>query len=380
MSIYLDWAATALPDETIYREALEASLQFPGNPSAQHGIGKKAKATLEEDRSRCAAVLGCSGDRLFFTSGGTESNNMVLLSYLTERKPGRIIVSTLEHASLSGPLDVLKKQGFQIKLITPDERGLISPEKLAKALNEDTRLVSVMAVHNESGALQPIKELVETVRNFEKKEGCRTIHFHSDMVQAPGKIALNLTEWDVDSASFSSHKIRGPKQTGLLYLKKDRPVLFKGGGQEKGIRPGTESLFNSHSMALSLEKWGQDVYRGVEAELILKELAKIDGLRFNPPARLTEPEHYAPAIINFSLPPLPGEVLQRIMNEKGFCLSTGSACSSNKKSQTDSLTSMGISKETAHCSVRVSIGPTTKTEEVVQFIECLKEIKSSYVF
>ncbi|MDC7223500.1 MAG: cysteine desulfurase family protein [Spirochaetales bacterium] len=380
MTVYLDWAATALPDEEIYREALEASLRFPGNPSALHQRGREAKAALEEDRSRCAALLGCPADRLFFTSGGSESNNTVLLSYLTDRKPGQIIVSTLEHASLSGPLEVLKKQGFSLKFIKPDHRGIISPDKLRKIINRDTRLVSIMAVHNESGAIQPLKELTGAVREFERNEGSRPIHFHSDMVQAPGKMALNLTELDVDSASFSAHKIRGPKQSGLLYLKKNRAVLYRGGGQEGGIRPGTESLFNSRSMALSLEKWGKQVYRGEAAGLLLNKLAELKGIVFNPPARLSEPELYAPAIINFSLPPLPGEVLQRIADEKGFCLSTGSACSSNKKSQTDGLLSMGIDHNRAHCSVRISLGPTTTEEEVIRFIECLEEIRSAYVF
>ncbi|MDC7221848.1 MAG: cysteine desulfurase family protein [Spirochaetales bacterium] len=380
MSTYLDWAATALPDETIYREALEASLNHPGNPSAQHSMGAEAKEQLEEDRKRCAARLGCPAERLFFTSGGSESNNIVLLSRLNDRKPGQIIISSLEHASLSEPVELLKKQGHKIKILTPDERGIIPPQKLARALNEETRLVSLIAVHNETGVRQPIKELVAELRAFEQREGVRTIQFHSDMVQAPGKMTLNLEELGVDSASFSAHKIRGPKQSGLLYLKKDMAVFYRGGGQERGIRPGTESLFNSRSMALSLEKWGSEAWKGETAELLLKELSQIKGLLLNPAARLTEQELYAPAIVNFSLAPLPGEVLQRVLNEQGFCISTGSACSSNKKSQTGGLISMGIDKSRAHCSVRVSLGPATTKEEILSFIDCLKGIQSQYAF
>jgi cysteine desulfurase len=379
MRVYLDWAATAMPDESIYREALESSLEGWGNPSARHEEGFKARATLEEDRKRCAAVLNCEADRLFFTSGGTESNNMVLLSRLTDRNPGRIIISSLEHPSLSGPAEILKKQGAELKILRPDARGLINPDRLEKLLDKNTRLVSIMAVHNETGALQPLQEIVRRIREFSARENSRPVHIHCDMVQAPGKIPLDLTALDLDSASFSAHKIRGPKGVGLLFLKKDLPVLFRGGGQERNIRPGTESLFNSRAMALSLEKWGRP--REPEAgQSLLRELSSIKGIRFNPPARLTEPDHYAAGIINFALPPLPGEVLQRILSEKGFYISTGSACSSNKKSHTEGLKSMGVDEKTAHCSVRVSLGPITSEEEIRLFLEALREIGQGNVF
>ncbi len=381
MTVYLDWAATALPDGDIYREAADRGLENWGNPSARHGRGFSAREALEEDRRRCAERLNCPAETLYFTSGGTESNNIVLLSRLADRTPGRIIISSLEHPSLSGPAELLKKQGADLKILRPDGRGRIDPEKLEKQLDRNTRLVSVMAVHNETGALQPLGEIVRRVREFEKREGGRRVHIHSDMVQAPGKIPVDLTGLDLDSASFSAHKIRGPKGAGLLYLRlrKELSVLYRGGGQERGMRPGTESLLNSRAMALSLEKWA-DPSPSPAAELLLKELSRLGGIRFNPPARLTEPELFAPEIINFSLPPLPGEVLQRILSEKGIYISTGSACSSNKKSHTEGLKSMGIDDKTAHSSVRVSLGPATTEEEIGLFLEALREIGKDYVF
>ena len=379
MILYLDWAATASPDEEIYREALEWSLKYPGNPSSQHELGTEAKERLEEDRTRCARVLRCPADRLFFTSGGSESNNLVILSRLADRNPGRMIISSLEHPSLSEPQELMKKKGAEVKLLKPEANGILSPDKLARLLDKNTRMVSLMAVHNETGAIQPIEELVQTVRDVEKDEGSRPIHFHSDMVQAPGKIPLDLEASGLDSASFSAHKLRGPKGVGLLYLKKDQAVLYRGGGQEKGIRPGTESLFNSHAMALSLEKWGKPWGREA-SDFLLSELKGMEKVLFNPPARREEPEHFAPSIFNISLPPLPGEVLQRILNEEGFAVSTGSACSSNKKSRTQGMLSMGVDEKTAHCSIRISLGPTTGRDELAPFTAALKKISQGYVF
>ena len=381
MSIYLDWAATALHDEEILRAALNRAMLAQGNPSSRHEMGFKARSILEEDRERCAQVLGCQADKLFFTSGGTESNNLVLLSHLHDRTPGRIIISSLEHPSLSEPSELLNKSGAELKILKSDKRGIITPETLKKHLTKETRLVSIMAVHNESGVIQPLGELIKTVRDFQKKEGGRPIHFHSDMVQAAGKISFNLKELDLDSASFSAHKIRGPKGSGLLYLKKELTSLYRGGGQEKGIRSGTESIQNSSAMAFCLEKWASPSQKKNPVyESFLNDLKSLKSIIFNPPARITEPHLFVPQIINLSLPPLPGEVLQRVLNEKGFCISTGSACSSRKKSNTQGLLSMGISEKTAHCSVRVSLGPETTGKEKDKFISCLKDIMGEYVF
>lgn len=380
MTVYLDWAATALHDESLMEESLRRALSYPANPSAGHRAGTAAREKLEEDRQRCAHILGCSPDQLYFTSGGTESNNAVLLSRLQDRKPGRLIISALEHPSLSGPAEVLKKAGWELKILKPDESGVIGPERLRRHLTRETRLVSPMAVHNETGVIQNLGALVETVRDFEKKERTKPILFHSDMVQAAGKIPLNLKRIGLDSASFSSHKLGGPKGVGLLYLKKPLLPLYRGGGQERGVRSGTESLFNSHAMALSLER-GQppDEEREAFYRSFLEGLARIEGLVFNPPARLTEPEGFVPQIISFALPPLPGEVLQRVLDERGFQISTGSACSSHKKSHTGTLLAMGISERIAHCSVRVSLGPGTTREERDAFLKALGEIRKEYV-
>jgi cysteine desulfurase len=380
--VYLDWAATAVQDKKILEDSVTKAIEFQGNPSARHDRGYQAHEALEESRNRCAHVLNCSPEYLYFTSGGTESNNAVILSRLLERNQGQIIVSSLEHPSVTEPAELLKKTGTTVKIIKPDGRGIIEPDKLAKYLTGETKMISIMTVHNETGVIQPLKELVSVVRAFETNEGGRPIHFHSDMVQAPGKIGINLLESGIDSASFSAHKLGGPKGVGLLYLKKKLAILNRGGGQEKGIRSGTESIQNAEAMALSLEKWGEPAWdsQGSTYKTLFDGLKEIGGLVFNPPARQTRPELFVPAIINFSLPPLPGEVLQRILNERGFYISTGSACSSNKKSHTKGLLTMGISEKTAHCSVRISLGPSTSINEVKRFLSVLKEIHGEYTF
>ena len=235
-------------------------------------------------------------------------------------------------------------------------------------------MVLIMAVHNETGVIQPMEKLIAVVREKEKIRG-RRIHFHSDLVQTAGKIPFSLKEWDLDSASFSAHKLQGPRGIGLLYLKTPLQPLYTGGGQEKGVRPGTENVPGAAGLTLALEKSlasSRDEAAG-RMSFLMEELSRIKGCRILPECRLKEKENYSPWILSCALPPLPGEVLARVMDESGYAISTGSACSANKKTRTRALESMGIDHKTAFSSIRISQGPTTTREELEGFIAALKE-------
>ena len=372
--IYLDWAATTPPDAKILNEMNSCAAEYYGNPSSIHGEGRKAAAKREEYRGRCAAVLGCDAPQLVFTSGGTESNNMITSSLYNRRDKGRIIVSGIEHPAVWNPVQTLSRQGWEIKVIKPSHGGLIRAEKLARLITEETKLVFIMGLHNESGVIQPLEELVKTVREAGTK---RPIHFHSDLVQAAGKIPLDLGKLDLDSASFSAHKLQGPRGNGLLYLKKPLAGLYEGGGQEGGLRPGTENMAGIAGMTLAFENIPGDLEKEEAARMrmqrLMEGIRELPGAVLLPEGRLENAAHFSSRILSCAFPPLPGEVLVRVMDEAGFCISTGSACSSNKKSRTRALEAMGVSAKTAFSSVRISQGPGTTDEEIDSFLKVLKE-------
>ncbi len=376
--IYLDWAATTPPAAAILKQMNICAAEYYGNPSSIHTEGRRAAARREEYRSRCAAALGCDAEQLVFTSGGTESNNMISSSLYTRRDRGRLIVSGIEHPAVWNPVQTLARQGWEVKVINPAPGGLIRPEKLARLITEDTKMVFIMGVHNESGVIQPLAELVKTVREAGTK---RPIHFHSDLVQAAGKIPLDLKELDLDSASFSAHKLQGPRGTGLLYVKKALGGLYEGGGQEGGLRPGTENLAGIAGMTMAFERIPEDLEKEEAArsrmQRLMEGILEIEGAVLLPEGRLENARNFSSRILSCAFPPLPGEVLVRVMDEAGFCISTGSACSSNKKSRTRALEAMGVSPGTAFSSIRISQGPETTDREIESFLKALKEQSGS---
>ncbi|MDC7234642.1 MAG: cysteine desulfurase family protein [Spirochaetales bacterium] len=373
--IYLDWAATTPPLNDVLSEMTEIGSRYFGNPSSIHTEGQKAHEKLEEIRNRCAEALICRSDELVFTSGGTESNNIIISSLLNRRDKGRIIVSGIEHPAIWNPVQMLGKQGWEVKVINPGSDGLIKANKLKKLLTPDTKMVCIMGVHNETGVIQPLEELVRTVREFDSP---RPIHFHSDLVQSAGKTPLSLDEMDLDSAAFAAHKIQGPRGIGLLYQKKPLAGLYAGGGQEKGLRPGTENLAAAAGMCAALEQAIKVVEdhldeASLRMQMLMTGISAIPGARLLPEGRMDNAASFSPWILNVSFPPLPGEVLVRVMDEAGFCISTGSACSSKKKSRTRGLEAMGIDAKTAFSSIRVSQGPSTTDDEIRAFIKALEE-------
>ncbi len=375
--IYLDWAATALPSAAVIDAMAAAARECFGNPSSPYEEGKKARTALDDARSRCARVLDCEPAQLTFTSGGTESNAIALLSKLLVRKPGTIIHSGIEHPSVTEPIRTLEVHGWSIKALQPDTDGIIRPDRLARLLkkNLNTRLVSIIGVSNEIGAIQPIEELTAVTRDFQTERG-RPIHFHADLVQAAGKIPINLTGMDVDSAAFSAHKFRGPRGMGLFYHRQHQfDVLHRGGGQESGIRPGTENVAGAIGMALALELYGQPAHEVREnGEWLLQQLLKMPEVSIIPESRVSVNNPlYVPGIIPLTCPPIPGEVLARVLAESGYAISTGSACSNNRRGKkTGNLAALGISDELVTGMIRISLGGTTRREDLVGFIKDLR--------
>ncbi len=384
--IYLDWAATAPPDSTVLQLVREAAARFYGNPSSIHSVGREANRQLKRTREELSECAGCSPQELFFTSGGSESNNIVITSVLNAKKSRssgapEIIISGIEHDSVYSPAVNLAEWGITARVIEAADNGIIDPARIERELDPSTRLVSLMLVSNETGALQPVARVAEIVRDFSEKVG-RRILVHTDAVQAFGKIPLNLSELGVDAASLSAHKLRGPRGTGALYLREGASVvpLYRGGGQESGLRPGTENLPGiagfSHAARLSFDQLDGNLKRAEKLMThLIDEIRLIEGIESIPAARVTAARggQFSPYILKITVPPVPGEVLVRILGEKGIVLSTGSACSSRKKDRNRVLEKMGVSAGHASSSVRISIGPSTTEDELDQLVETLKK-------
>ncbi len=378
--VYLDWAATAIPDKEIIKKIAAAALDSYGNPSSGHTMGKNAAKYLSESRLLFSDALECKPEQIVFTSGATESNNMVFLSFLNKKKKGSIIVSALEHPSIFEPAKVLGNFGFDIRLIKPGKNGIIDPHKLSSLIDSTTQLISIMHVNNETGSIQNIGEINRIIDAAEKKYHSN-IHFHSDAVQGFGKIPFDVK--NLDSASFSGHKIGAPMGTGALYLKKPLDFLSTGGMQEKGLRPGTENLYGLYGFGLAVKKYFVNMSRNHA------EMCKIMGLLIDNVRSIGHNviipdvdnrfDSFSPYILSIAFPPIPGEVLVRILGDKGFAVSTGSACSSktrDRKKRGRVITSLGFDMETAFSSIRISIGHSTSKDDVVRFSETLeKEVK-----
>lgn len=376
MTAYFDWAATAVPDPDIHRQASEKAAEAWGNPSSPHALGKKAAESLEEAREKCAALLDVPPHTLFFTSGGTEADHLPLLSLLRRTVRGSVIVSAIEHPAVMNQAEKMESCGWTVIPVNPDKNGIVRPDAVAAAVKDDTVFAAVMSVNNETGAIQPVGEIAGVLAEASR----RKIHFHTDAVQAAGKIPLPLKETGVDSAAFSAHKLGGAKGAGLLYCAHPQEAFISGGGQERGFRPGTENMYGAWSTALALEKAvakqndtesRNRIHRA--ADFLFDSLTSIPGMRPVPESRTRSDGRFSPFIFQFTNPTLPGEVLVRAASDRGVCISTGSACSSKKKAR-PVLQAMRTPRQDAMNAFRVSIGVDTRQEDIRYLRDCLAEI------
>ncbi|MFA6937678.1 MAG: cysteine desulfurase family protein [Treponema sp.] len=386
---YFDWAGTTPGDKDILRQSLELSLEHWGNPSSIHSCGTDAKKYLEEARARSAKVLGVKPEDLYFTSGGTEGDHIPLLSMLARPQKGSVAVSSLEHPALREMAKMISNCGWKVITIPSDKRGFITPEAVVSCLQDDTAFVTVMAVNNETGAIEPIYEISDAITNATL--GKRRPFFHVDCVQAAGKIPLDLNYKGIDSASFSAHKICGPRGIGLLYLAKSITPFLRGGGQEKNIRSGTENVFGATAFSKCLEKY----YISKENELLMKRFEEqkkytsdfIKGLLALPNCRIIPHEraedssfdkNFSPWVVQASFHGIPGQVMVRALDAKGFYISTGSACSAGKNSR-PILDAMKVSADEKETAVRFSFGIPTTEDAMKDLLEAVKSVCSVFL-
>ncbi|MDR0600385.1 MAG: aminotransferase class V-fold PLP-dependent enzyme [Treponema sp.] len=401
---YFDWAATALPARfpSPRREgpAAAAAGENPafGNPSSLHAEGRAARAALEEARERCARVLGVKPGEIVFTSGGTEANALVLFSLLRGPRAGgggaELLYSAGEHPSVRENAAVLKELGVSSAGVSLEKDGRVSEGTLRRALekNGPPRMAALMGVNNETGAINGVKDLVPVIR--EKTKDRAPAHIHCDLVQGVGKIPLDLQGWGIDSAAISAHKIGGPRGTGLLWLKKPLRPLIRGGGQEGKIRPGTEDTAGALALARALEERAgaalEAAYQAAadRAAVLMAALrrgsrpAAADGDQGFiplPPDRTDRDGRFSPWILQAAFRGrhgiIPGEVMVRALDERGFAVSTGSACSAANRAR-PVLDAMGLDRETARGGIRISQGWSTTMEDIEALARAIGELRA----
>lgn len=384
---YFDWAATSPADEDILQESLAISIKSWGNPSSVHQIGKNAALVLQEARSTAAKALGVKAENIYFTSGGTESDQIALLSILNKAQKGTVLISSIEHPAIREQALALKKCGCNVVQIPCDSKGIICVESLEKLITNDTMLVCVMAVNNETGAIQPIYQIADLLKKV--SQGKRKPKFHVDCVQAAGKIPLDLNYDGIDSAALSAHKICGPRGIGIFYSKNPIEPFLCGGGQEKGIRSGTENLFGAVAFSKCLERYFikkndnlaiQKYNEQVEVtNSFIKKLSELKGCTIIPEnrANLEDSSLYSPWVIQASFKNIPGNVMLRALDSKGFFISTGSACSTKKQSR-PILEAMNVNKDLRESSVRFSFGPHTTQKAIDELFDAVKEVNATF--
>ncbi|MGM0237852.1 cysteine desulfurase family protein [Enterococcus sp. AZ103] len=373
--IYFDNSATT----PIYPQALDTyvktSQRIIGNPSSLHDLGSQAHRLLQQARKQIAELIQVKPQEIFFTSGGTEGDNWVLKGTAWAKKDfgNHLIISSVEHSAVRNTAEQLATQGFDVSVAPVDSSGRVEITELKKLIRPETILVSVMAVNNEMGALQPIQEISELLADFP------TIHFHVDAVQAIGKVDQSL--WltpRVDFATFSAHKFHGPRGVGFNYWKTGRKLmpLINGGGQENGQRSGTENtpgiVAMSKALRIHLEKVYPDHLNS------LRQALKAALKRYDKVTVFSGDEHAAPHILTFGIKDIRGEVLVHALEEKQIFVSTISACSSKKKADSSTLGAMKVPHELATTAIRVSLDESNTMAEIEQFMVVFNHIYEKF--
>jgi cysteine desulfurase len=370
--MYFDNAATTPMSLEALQTYEKTATEYIGNPSALHKEGLEAKALLQQCRSSIANLLEVPSQSLVFTSGATESNSIILNNLVWTQRPGQVILSGIEHPSVAEYARLLRQLGWTVTFLNAPD-GFVRAEDLKAALTDQTRLVCCMLVNNVVGSIQDISKLVGIVRDYQTQTG-RKIHFHTDAVQALGKIPFSLTDLNVDSASFSAHKFNGPRGIGILYtINPGLQSLSRGGEQENGLRPGTENLPAIAAMTTALENAFSYQKEHLENATEINAMLRRELSEFT---ILSPQKDTSPYILNLSVAPLPSEVFARILYDNGFCISSGSACSNNSKQKGETvLSSMLIRPSDAKSSIRLSLGFNTTLSEAT---ELSSTIKSTY--
>ncbi|WP_307976794.1 cysteine desulfurase family protein [uncultured Streptococcus sp.] len=372
--IYFDNAATTLPHPEVLRTYQEVATKIFGNPSSLHNLGTKATRILDASRKQIADLLGVTSDEIFFTSGGTEADNWAIkgIAFEKERYGKHIIVSDIEHPAVKESAKWLSQHGFEVDYAPVDARGFVDAEKLAALIKDDTTLISIMAVNNEIGSIQPIPAISELLADKP------TISFHVDAVQAIGKVPKEryLTE-RVDFASFSGHKFHGVRGVGFLYKREGKKLnpLLTGGGQEKDLRSTTENVAGiaatAKALRIVLDKEEVSLNKIAKMKTIIyDELASHDDIKIFS----ENGDDFAPNIITFGIRGVRGEVVVHAFEEHEIYISTTSACSSKAGKPAGTLISMGVPTKLAQFAVRISLDDGNDMGQVEQFLTIFKQV------
>lgn len=367
--IYLDNSATTKPYEEVLETFSTVSKRYFGNPSSLHQVGLEAEKLIEIARQQIGDHLSVKPNEVFFTSGGTEGNNLAIKGVANGyKKRGRHVITTaIEHPSTLAAFKQLESQGFQVTYLPVDRSGRLSIQRLMRAIRDDTILVSVIHVNNEIGVIQNVGAIGEQLRRYPK------LFFHVDHVQGASKVALSIDEANIDLCTISGHKLHGLKGTGVLTVREGITLypLFSGGGQEQGIRSGTENVAGAVSLAKAIRL----VYERSSTELAelkklkeytLDQLSKLNGVVINTPR-----SHSAPHIVNFSVPELKPEVLIHSLSEEGIYVSTRAACSSKRNERSHVIVALGAGEERAQTAIRISFSFETTREQIDTFLLAL---------
>ena len=372
MMIYADNAATTKMSNTAIQAMLPYMDQVYGNPSSLHTAGQQAAEALQSARERIAVCLGCQPREIFFTSGGSEADNQALISAakIGERKGKKHIISTaFEHHAVLHTLQGLEKQGFEVELLPVGEAGTVTAQQVADAIREDTCLVSVMYANNEIGSVLPVGEIGRVCRE-------RGVVFHTDAVQAAGHLPIGVREQQIDLLSLSAHKFHGPKGIGVLYARQGLALttLIAGGAQERGKRAGTENIPAIMGMAAALEEACAHMEENARTVAALRDKL-IAGLSKIPHCALNgDPVHRLPGNVSFCFEGIEGESLLLLLDAKGICASSGSACTSGSLDPSHVLLAIGRPHEVAHGSLRLSLCHWNTEEDVDEMLRVIPQV------
>jgi cysteine desulfurase len=388
--IYLDHAATTPVDPAVLEAMLPYFSERYGNPSSMYGLGQASRAALDQARQRCARVLGCDPGEIVFTSGATESDNLALrgvawaarIAHQERDAAPHIVTSSIEHHAVLHTAQSLERQGFSATYVAPDGRGVIDPAEIAAALRPETCLISLMYANNESGAIQPVRQVAEIARK-------RGILLHTDAVQAAGLLPLNVNDLGVDLLSLSAHKFYGPKGVGLLYVRRGSAIDFQqqGGSQEQGRRGGTENVPGIVGLGLALERAEEqrDSYaehcRTLRDRMLHGILAAIPDATVNGPL---DPALRLPNNSNVAIPGVDGETVLLTLDMAGIAASAGSACTTGNTEPSHVLLAMGLSAEACRSSLRFTVGRSNDESQIdravralVQSVERMRAVTST---
>ena len=372
--IYADNAATTKMSDVAVQAMLPYFQDIYANASSVHLLGQRSAAALFAARQQVAKVLNCAPKEIYFTSGGSEADNQALISAAAlGRQQGKchIVSTAMEHHAMLHTLEELEKQGFAVTLLRPGSDGIVTAQQIAEAITDDTCLVSVMYANNETGALQPIREIGALCHE-------RGLIFHTDAVQAAGHVDIDVARDNIDLLSLSAHKFHGPKGIGLLYAQSKIQLtsLIRGGGQERGKRAGTENLPGIAGLAAALTDAQENMPKNTEyitslRDALRKGLDAIDGASFN-----GSREHCLPGTINYSFAGVNGEALLSLLSNEGICCSSGSACSAGSIEPSHVLLTLGLSREMAQSALRFSLCEYNTMAEVETIIAKVTEAVS----